>query len=354
MAPAFVHLYNPGYEAALSLPEEKSRGYMPPKSVIRLRKDLATLPLYLAREGEKVLVPDDLPDALLTPLMTKRIGPGETLRPWGWSPELSKICEAPFTFDEMRYLTDRVRSVELFGKILAADDGRHFERGTILPRLIHPGESYPAYPHVLKQRFSSSGRGVRFVTAPPDVSHQKHTGDPVIVEPLYPKEQDLGFEFYRHPDGSVAFLGTSLFDTVAGRYTGNRLNDPLKSEIEKEYSLYIDLLASVLSEFDLKGYSGPIGIDTLTYFSGGKRRIAPLIEINIRPTMGLLALELEKRFPRSTRFGIKVGHVPTEGPAAQAPLYLSPDSHPAHISPGLYPLTPMLPDTRFTALIEIH
>ena len=42
-----------------------------------------------------------------------------------------------------------------------------------------------------------------------------------MVEPLYNKVYDFGIEFMANADGTVDFLGLSLFDTRGGAYTAS-------------------------------------------------------------------------------------------------------------------------------------
>lgn len=348
---AHVHFYNPGYEASLLLPLEKGRGFTPAKNVRLLRRDLATLPVYWAEEGDRILVPESLSRDFFLPSFVTCPAKDDVIEPWGRAPELARFGAVSHSEEEMRFWGNRLRSPELFGRILLLDDGRHFPPEAVPPLVVRPGAPFPMYPQVRKGLFGSSGRGVSFFqkgSTPQEINDGRM---PVIVEPYYEKVEDLGFEFYLSEDGTVRFLGTSLFETETGRYAGNRLNDPHKAEIEAYFGWYISLLTEALRGFDLRGYSGLIGIDTLTYRSGGRLCIVPLIEVNIRRTMGHLALKLEELFPEASRFEILFGDCAAF--QGKEPLYLGQKTLRAPLSPGLYPLTPVTPDTRFCALLSV-
>lgn len=154
---------------------------------------------------------------------------------------------------------------------------------------------------VIKAPWSSSGRGLRFgfetLTGHQNgwVSNVIKNQGSVIVEPYFKKVKDFGMEFNCNKDGSITYCGLSLFGTHNGAYTGNLLaTEHKKREI---LSKYIDLqtLSEVeksicihLSDF-IKGYTGPIGIDMMALHNG---TIHPCVEINLRRTMGHVALNI--------------------------------------------------------------
>ena len=345
-----IHYYNPGYEASVSLALRGGQSFTPSKNVALLRRDLAALPVYWAKEDEGVLVPETLSERLRLPSFRTKLSQGEVLEPWGRAPELKQYGEVPWTLSEMDFWGNRLLSVSLFEAVLKADGGRLFPREAKVPEVVLPGSLFPVYPHVEKRILSSSGRGVTFHPEGNPERRRNGTGEPVIAEPLYPKTRDLGFEFEVVEGGEIRYLGLSLFDTETGRYTGNALHHPEKETIEARYEEYISLLKRVLGQTDLRGYVGPLGVDTLLYSSDEGERTAPLVEVNIRRTMGHLSLELEKRYPEASRFEIRYGDFGEL--VTREPLYLRPRST-EPLRPGVYPLTPVLPDTRFVAVIEV-
>lgn len=84
---------------------------------------------------------------------------------------------------------------------------------------------------VLKAPWSGSGRGIMYVSskewndsAEGWVSRVLRVQGEIMVEPLYNKVCDFAMEFYADGNGSVSFVGYSLFDTDAhGNYKGNFL-----------------------------------------------------------------------------------------------------------------------------------
>ena len=152
---------------------------------------------------------------------------------------------------------------------------------------------------VAKAPWSSSGRGIRFLNDTLD----EHTlgwlrntiaqQGSVMVEPLYNKVLDFGMEFQRCGDGTVAYMGLSLFQTINGAYTGNLLaTEAVKREILSQYIDLADLDTFTTAACEYLGrqltYVGPFGIDMMALEG---RRLA-LAEINLRRTMGHVALAI--------------------------------------------------------------
>ena len=167
---------------------------------------------------------------------------------------------------------------------------------------------------VLKAPWSSSGRGLRFVT---DASpHALDTDGPnphlagwlrnvlamqgsVIVEPYYNKVKDFGMEFYSDGQGTVSYQGASLFQTENGAYVGNIL----ATESSKRQMLARYLPAMLLDEVQKRicdelgpvfrhRYEGPFGVDMMVCASTAGYLLHPCVEINLRRTMGHVALAL--------------------------------------------------------------
>jgi hypothetical protein len=123
----------------------------------------------------------------------------------------------------------------------------------------------------------------------------------VMVEPYYNKVKDFGMEFLADGEGKVSYLGLSLFQTANGAYSGNILaTETFKTQSIGRYvstSLLVlvrDRLCYILSlPFKDYGYSGPLGVDMMIVRDeGGRLLLHPCVEINLRRTMGHVALSL--------------------------------------------------------------
>lgn len=122
-----------------------------------------------------------------------------------------------------------------------------------------------------------------------------------MVEPYYRKVKDFGMEFFSYGDGRVGYCGLSLFCASNGAYTGSLLaTENVKLEVLKRY-ISVDLLDSVRRRIcELLGrqlagcYRGPLGIDMMVVNNeaDGGFLLHPCVEINLRRTMGHVALSL--------------------------------------------------------------
>ncbi len=170
---------------------------------------------------------------------------------------------------------------------------------------------------VVKAPWSSSGRGVRYISIDdgPNENVQKWINNTlekqgsIIVEKKCRKIQDFAMEFQAKTDGKVVYDGLSLFTTKNGAYTGNIL----LPEDEKEEYLHRYLSPTLLDEVkkqieafltkEINGaYTGPLGVDMMicSPWEEGTSDVVlnPCIEINMRRTMGHVALALTRRGQR--------------------------------------------------------
>ena len=237
------------------------------------------------------------------------------LDPWGWNKAVkarlkrcgvgAELLPAEGQLDAIRQFSHRRTSAQLL-PLLQRDGtvGEAFEC-----RTMGEVEALVArYAHVVaKAPWSSSGRGVRFIDHDTENGVQKDNCEgwlrhvverqgSVMVEPYYDKVKDFAMEFTCTPEGEIRYLGLSLFHTSNGAYTGNMLaTEKVKREKLSRY-VSIELLDSVQQSICahlapvLQGrYAGPFGIDMMVVAGG---LLHPCVEINLRRTMGHVALAL--------------------------------------------------------------
>ena len=108
-------------------------------------------------------------------------------------------------------------------------------------------------------------------------------------------------------DSVCDFVGYSLFraDPSSGQYTGNIVADQqeLRTRIASksdsgQLSQMITALQSVISAIIAPAYSGPVGVDMLADINGKMH----IVELNLRYTMGFMALGLERFVGREAIF----------------------------------------------------
>lgn len=325
-------MFNPEHDLALAANLAR---FTAPRAGRELRRDLGFLPALWAEEGDLVLVDDvALAENGMKPfaekmarvrlvtrndlLMLHRSGEEvSTVDPWGWDVSLVqqlRKCVSDSLLPDNEWL-ERVRSMshrrfssEKFLPVLTALDGRLTGDSCMVESLN--GMPY-GLPVVLKSPWSSTGRGVRYARDEAGWSHNLTWAERVIaqqggimVEPLYNKVCDFAMEFQVESPAEetssqrqTRYLGLSLFTTERGAYTGNLV----ATEHQKRARLgsYVDLdlldsvrdaIVSLADRHIAPAYEGPFGVDMMMVEMDGKVCLHPCVELNLRRTMGHVAL----------------------------------------------------------------
>ena len=338
-----LHIFNPEHDIALAA---NLSNFTAPHAGRQLRNDLGFLPALWAQEGDQILVQHEesaqkayrrvchrliklgIKDSLppLNPQFTAAnhaVYRQETdsIQPWGWDRAIRRELERMgFTepllptdgqLEQYRELSHRRTSAQLLPQLqMEGTVGEAFEC-TTLEQVV---ELFRCHDHlVLKAPWSSSGRGVRFCDAPRlnekgEMRNEKwvvnilKSQGSIMAEPYYNKVKDFGMEFEADADGSIRYLGLSLFHTVNGAYVGNILaTENVKRDMISRY-IPVCLLDSIkqkmTEQLRLPGYVGPFGIDMLIVKNSGDGNhnsqffLHPCVEINLRRTMGHVALSI--------------------------------------------------------------
>lgn len=315
-------IFNPDCEMAIA---NGSRYYMPPAHVLSMAEDLAALPAFWGEEGDWVLV-KDLPDpafmvSVYEPLHLKAgfiqesevgiLGELEG-KPWGWSPKMCHwLAERGMGEEwkmEQKEWYSRKKARE--GLIRLFDLIPDLER-EVIPEICYSIEEVErkmeAGKYLVKAPWSSSGKGILGLEKPISVKEKerlhgilKRQGY-VMLEKKLNKVMDFAMEFYAERQG-VEFVGWSAFATGQnGEYRGNYLGAQehierlLASKLGEEKLQMLkrelpDMIAGILPD-----YRGYLGIDMMIYLDyTGKYRVQPCLEINLRHTMGIVALLLSR------------------------------------------------------------
>lgn len=298
-----AYLFNPENDMALAA---GTAAYTPPSSVRRFKEALAQLPRWIADEGDIIMTPGiKISETDVIP------------SPWGWSRnavfQFQKAgISGPFPdVDKIRELSHRRTALKLHRELQNA--------GLPYPLPPEPEEITDASriertDIMLKTPWSCSGRGVV------DCSQMTTDGirrvaegvirkqGSVMIEPKLPKKQDFALLFMSN-GGKVTYEGLSVFfnSATSTSYSGNicasqeELREIINTPYLDETIIAVrNALESILSE----EYEGPVGVDMITY--GAENLICPTIEVNLRLTMGFMALSLFKRLGRGT-FRITTG-----------------------------------------------
>lgn len=321
---ATLHIFNPEHDIALAA---NLSNFTSPHAGRQLRHDLGYLPAIWASEGY-VLVEDveaaqrDFArvmhrgfDGFVDKHQLAKLNITH-VEPWGWDLALRSFL--------LRYGVTAVPTEE---KIAIIRDLSHRKYSVDLLRELGfegtIGESWQAdlmveveqalrnYQQiVIKAPWSSSGRGIRFIDKELNEYQRRWIQNviasqgSIVIESYCHKVKDFGMEFESDGQGHVRYLGLSIFHTQNGAYIGN----VLASEEEKQEMInrYIpdELLAAVqekicayLGPLYRDQYAGPFGVDMMVVRGEGNHHflLNPCVEINLRRTMGHVALALSKQ-----------------------------------------------------------
>lgn len=334
-----VHVFNPDHDLALAFGKEC---FTPPAAGRGMRADLAFLPAIWAEEGDVVMADDPvmaremalplrpwLADVEYVSMRDRKAKVWENaghieVKPWGWNLALRRqLLKAGFPetclpscgqIDRLRTLSHRATSIPLLRALVAEADGMVGEREAVT-HIDDLGRFVGKYGHVvLKAPWSSSGRGVRFVDEWPSsnlmgfVRNVISRQGCIIVEPCFEKEMDFAMEFTADGKGGARYRGLSLFHTVNAAYVGNLLAD--EEEKEQMLARFLDLtmlhrvkevVEKEVGRWCNGCYEGPFGVDMMVVRHGQGFALHPCVEVNLRRTMGHVALEMARKTGRQYR-----------------------------------------------------
>lgn len=398
-----IHYFNPGHETAILAGKQN---YTAPKNVRIMQHDLALLPIWYADEEDLVYLEDNnatppfldylpkgihpVPRPVTKATLPENIANLESIEaaPWGLSPQSIHLFERlqnkvkgrlsiPTWEEDYFYLTSRQTAAECLERIQ-----------TILP--YYPVPPTPRFctelreiekyimlcnaPFILKTPYSSSGRGLRWIEQRKlDTITKKwiagvfNKQGVISIESELDKVQDFAMEFYSDGQGHVRYEGLSVFNTEKrGAYTGNLLEEQsaMLSRItqftgEETYPRVREAVRLAVQEVYGSIYTGYIGVDMLVYRQkDGSFAIHPCVEINMRYTMGMVALRLFQRYVAPEVVGdFLVSYEKEEGEALDRHRFMSKTYPPrikdGKIQEGYLSLCPVTKDTHYRAYVLI-
>jgi hypothetical protein len=346
-----IHYFNPGHETALL---NGSLFYHPPARVLKMQEDLAFLPAWYAEPEDYLFASISSPafyrcfsfcnymidtqskkniEQSFQPDAIERISlSGQANRSlaknrialWGISPASIYLFEKinrqhnlqfqiPEWKEEYRQGENRRTSQKILTCLI--DEIPEIEKD-ILPQFLSNIDEIENRllqsdgKQVIKSPFSSSGRGL--VWLPPEkiaqserqiISGMLKKQFQVSIEKALDKQLDFSMHFENTPEGKTQFIGYSVFQTNAkGAYEKSFLAN--QDELEKRITRFIDkellirvkiALVDLIHQFYAPFYTGNIGVDMLVYQSENTCKLHPCVEINMRKSMGYLAIRLFER-----------------------------------------------------------
>ena len=327
-----LHIFNPENDLALA---DGGANYCPTPAATQIANNLASLPLWFADINDKVLLLDSTHHEyhkrisslfpVASPYDNNMCNDITSCTPWGWSAQIKRrlgvmgfnaILPSDENIKSIREISNRQSSI----KILTALRNSGIETPA-LPIYHTNADDVASFINnrprcVIKAPWSGSGKGIAWGIGrvePPMENFYKgviRRQGGVVCEEFLNAKIEFAMEFFA--DGNkVTFAGYSLFKSFKGSYSGNVLasNEEIETFLskfipnEELYKLKIilpEILQSLLHE---SGYTGYFGIDMMVYESGGKLRLNPCMELNLRMNMGMTARLFFDRYVAKERTG---------------------------------------------------
>lgn len=334
----FVHIANICFEQELE--DTTSTSLLLLSSSIY--RQLQFIPLLYANENDFIITWDKAPLEYISYLQTLGLGtsslrlysdptpyPHYTLSSWGITPEIQTWA---IDHKLQGNLPDPLLVKTLHSKEFS------FQMGKPLPysRLLKEDKDIPLFlketplPFVLKTTLGFSGKGHLIISNSSPESLKKIysfcqkefvLNRSVIAEPWLKRIQDFSSQWEITSDGKVHYLGATLcINDIKGHYLGSKVGDPkeLFFSYESQLEEHLAFVEAKVEWIARKGYFGILGIDAFLYLDNKDQLLLhPLVEINIRKTMGTVALLLHRKQKSSSITHIYLAakpHNPTDIP----------------------------------------
>jgi len=323
-----AHLFYPENDLALA---RNIENYTPPSGAVAMHLSGEMLPLWYGGDGDRVICTgvNDAWYRVVTDVfgITVDVYDGNAgmyaPRPWGWSKAVRRaFMHAGFessqlpdddALETMRQKSGRGSSVQIARRLRESVDFDIADAPVECSDVDSAISLIGAYGGraMVKSPWSNAGRGI-FATEgmSAQVTASKIRGligayGSVTVERYYDRVVDFAMLFDARHDGAVDYVGLSLFDTDKnGGYAGNVLLSD--SRIEDWLGRFVPLhqietvrsqLPAILSQFINGEYDGPLGVDMLIgRDDAGSLVLDPVVELNLRNTMGHVAHGLVSRY----------------------------------------------------------
>ena len=323
---ATLHIFNPEHDIALAA---NLSNFTSPHAGRQLRHDMGYLPALWATDGYVLVEDVEAARRDFARVMHRRFDGFvdkhqlakldiDQVEPWGWDLALRSFLmrygvKAVPTEEEIgviRDLSHRKYAVKLLRALTCDGTIGYSWRADLMAEVRQALQNHQRI--VVKAPWSSSGRGVRFIDNTLDEYQQRWIQNviasqgSVVIETYCNKVKDFGMEFESDGNGNVRYLGLSLFHTQNGAYTGNVLaSEEEKREMINRYvpeDLLVDIrekICEVLGKLYSHKYAGPFGVDMMVVRGDDQQHflLNPCVEINLRRTMGHVALSLSKQMP---------------------------------------------------------
>lgn len=308
-----MYIFNPEHDLCLANGDPH---FVPPESALAFGRDCADLTRWMV--GLDADADADEASGLLRKII-----------PWGWNYVLRKrlrregypeeLLPSDGQIDAIAELSDRRFALEALESVFSHCGGSRL--GTVTPpsyriaaSSLEQIEGFIAKHRniVLKAPVSGSGKGIRWTTDALSHSDEGWCRNLIARHGCVVAEQRLTLKkefamLFKATAKDILFCGYSLFYTENGAYRGNILASDEFIRRQLVELVPPELLESV--KVELMGYlkrrvcgryEGFIGVDQ---FFSEESGFNPVVEINVRMTMGLLARNIYDRFAGELSLG---------------------------------------------------
>lgn len=306
-------IFNPEHDYALA---NGTPYYIAPKSVKRLSVQLQVLPLIWAQDGDLILLTDDSLIQAGNPRILNRqdVMPKicslniSEVEPWGWDMQirhrLLKVgIDPPLLFSKENIATLR----KLSHRRISIPANEYLLSPSVPQEIFSIDEAMQFVSRnpgcYFKLPWSSGGRGVLATKELDDrqikewVTGALRRQKSILAERGIDRALDFA-SLWSLSDSKAEFIGMSISKSDGrGKYGGNlygsqeKIIEYIRSKAPSFSMDIISLQATFLNEYIAPKYSGKLGIDMI---AGKDGAIYPCIEINLRKTMGHVAMEYQK------------------------------------------------------------
>ncbi len=373
-----LYLFNPEHDYALA---NNDPHFMAPASAVKFADDCAPFLRYLAPEPGYILCPyrETNPFYDMRPqTFTDQLPPIDKVVPWGWDRLMQRQLHA--LLPELSVDDERIAEVRALAHRQIAIRGMEFLRAHCPHLQIPPAATLLRTPDeianyiakhrevILKSPYSGNGRGNLYThrgnfsaTLQRQTTGVLRRQGAILGEPLYAVVQDFAMEFHCQ-NQQAAFAGYSLFNTRHYGYAGNLLcsDDQIEQTLsqwistEDLHTLCEALLRFVQTEIAPR-YDGYIGVDMFVYQEDNRFKVNPMVEINVRMTMGMAAHILYERYVHpESRGTMRLEYRPQSGDMLdfinqQVPMRLQDDRW----HTGTLALNPIDNETQYAVVVEV-
>lgn len=397
-----IHFFNPGHETAIL---QGSENYTPPANVQRMTRELSYLPVWYA-DAEDFVFTEEIVSPRFFSLQPKEFRPFAKLisrkeiekqkdslpemqaTPWGLSPHSHSLFEKlrksgnlnltiPEWKEEYTRLTSRQTAAECLDKIRELLPDMDIPVSPKFCKKVREVEKYLILqnaPFILKTPYSSSGRGLLWLPERKLTTKDRtwiegalNKQGCVSIECALDKYQDFAMEFYSDGNGNIRYEGLSVFGAEKkGAYSGNVLGEQtyLESFFVENFGDKFQQLKETVGEAirQIYGniYTGYLGVDMLVYRkkANGEFAIHPCIEVNMRYTMGMVALRISQKYlVPNARGDMRITYTSKPGEAYEQHCFMK-KAYPLEmkdgkIKEGYISLCPVTKETKYRAYILV-